>query len=103
MPYSQGEKLFSKVHSRQIFEAQRQSIRNEVERLTEGHLFGDPIDDVLENFVTRYEFDPLMLHTDRTERVEEGEIEHEVFDQMCQNDELWQARFRKTATHAPRQ
>jgi hypothetical protein len=29
---------------------------------------------------------PLMLYTDRTERVEEGEIEHEVFDQMWESN-----------------
>ena len=77
--------LFSKSQSLQVFEAQRQRITSNVEGLSEADLFGNPLEDVLEHIVGHCEVEPLALHTDRIEQVEEGEIEQDFFDHSRQS------------------
>jgi hypothetical protein len=61
MAYDPGEKLFIKVRSSQAFENQRQKIGGEVAALTEAVLLGNPIEDVLGNFLARAEIEPLPV------------------------------------------
>jgi hypothetical protein len=86
MGYEPGDRLFNNYEARQLFDGQRSVLKNEIEALTEGGLFGNSFDDVVEHFISKGELEPLTLHLDRIEQVEDGEIDHQFFDHSWQRN-----------------